>query len=106
MDTPIKSVELSQSETRQQEMEVKKQLAKIYRLFSSKKYMKYKHQFPRMKETEIVNKIIKQWESMTKEQKLGLKEIYSKREMLDSESEESDFSGDMGKRSKVSKKVQ
>lgn len=42
---------------------------------------------------------------MTKEQKLGLKEIYSKREMLDSESEESDFSGDMGKRSKVSKKV-
>ena len=46
--------------------------------------MKYKHQFPRMKETEIVNKIIKEWESMTKEEKLKLKESYSKKEMLDS----------------------
>ena len=69
---------------------MKKELGKIYRLFSSKKYMKYKHQFPRMKETEIVSKIIKEWEQMSKEEKLGLKEIYSKKEMQDSESESGD----------------
>jgi len=31
-----------------------------------------------------VNKIIKEWEDMSKEEKMGLKEMYSKREMLDS----------------------
>ena len=43
----------------------KEELAKLYREFSRQKYNKYRHQFPRMRETELVSKIIKEWEGLT-----------------------------------------
>ena len=39
----------------------KEELSKLYKEFSRQKYNKYKHQFPRMKESELVIKIIKEW---------------------------------------------
>jgi hypothetical protein len=33
-------------------------MGKLYREFSRQKYSKYKHQFPKMRESEIVSKII------------------------------------------------
>jgi hypothetical protein len=41
----------------------KNDLAKLYREFSRQKYNKYRHQFPRMRESELVSKIIKEWEA-------------------------------------------
>jgi hypothetical protein len=43
----------------------KEELAKLYREFSRQKYNKYRHQFPRMRESELVSKIIKEWEGLT-----------------------------------------
>ncbi len=37
----------------------KDQMGKLYREFSRQRYNKYKHQFPRMRESEVVAKIIK-----------------------------------------------
>ena len=36
-------------------------IGKIYREFSRQKYNKYKAQFPNLRESEIVSKIIKEW---------------------------------------------
>lgn len=41
----------------------------VYREFSRERYNKYKRQFPRMRESEIVSKIIKEWEAMGEEKK-------------------------------------
>jgi hypothetical protein len=45
------------------------ELAKLYREFSRQKYNKYRHQFPRMRESELVSKIIKEWEALTPKEK-------------------------------------
>ena len=39
-------------------------MGKLYREFSRQKYSKYKHQFPKMRESEIVSKIIHEWDAM------------------------------------------
>ncbi len=39
-------------------------MGKLYREFSRQKYNKYKHQFPKMRESEIVSKIIREWENL------------------------------------------
>lgn len=44
--------------------ETKDAMAKVYREFSRQKYTKYKLQYPKMRESEIVSKIIKEWESL------------------------------------------
>ena len=36
-------------------------MGKVYREFSRQKYNKYKAQFPKLRESEIVSKIIKEW---------------------------------------------
>jgi hypothetical protein len=43
----------------------REELAKLYREFSRQKYNKYRHQFPRMRESELVSKIIKEWEALS-----------------------------------------
>ncbi len=50
----------------------KEELGKLYKEFSRQKYQKYKHQFPRMRESELVSKIIKEWESLSNQEKLRL----------------------------------
>lgn len=51
-------------------------MGQVYREFSRQKYNKYKHQFPRMRESELVNKIIKEWEGLDNPMKQQLNERY------------------------------
>ena len=54
----------------------KVELAKLYREFSRQRYNKYRHQFPRMRESELVAKIIKEWEGLTSNEKEQLYKTY------------------------------
>ena len=56
--------------------EKKRVLHKVYREFSRRKYMKYKLQFPRLRESELINKVIKEWESLTEADKMALKKEF------------------------------
>ena len=38
---------------------------RVYREFSRQKYNKYKHQYPKMRESEIVSKIIREWDALS-----------------------------------------
>ena len=60
----------------------KEELGKLYKEFSRQKYQKYKHQFPRMRESELVSKIIKEWESLNTQEKLRLYQSYSDNQEL------------------------
>ena len=60
----------------------KEELGKLYKEFSRQKYQKYKHQFPRMRESELVSKIIKEWESLNNQEKLRLYQSYSDNQEL------------------------
>ena len=55
----------------------KEELSKLYKEFSRQKYNKYKHQFPRMRESELVAKIIKEWEAMNVEERRALFQSFS-----------------------------
>ena len=57
-------------------------MGKVYREFSRQKYNKYKAQFPRLRESEIVSKIIKEWDSLDIAAKDNLKTIYEKKNYL------------------------
>ena len=52
---------------------------KIYREFTRVKFRKYKLQFPRLRESEIVNKIIREWEAMDEEAKDNLERQFIER---------------------------
>lgn len=62
--------------------EKKEMIAKVYREFSRQKYNKYKRQFPKMKESEIVSKIIKEWDALNGVAKDHLQKIYEKNKCL------------------------
>lgn len=55
----------------------KEELSKLYKEFSRQKYNKYKHQFPRMRESELVAKIIKEWEAMNVEDRRNLYQSFA-----------------------------
>ncbi len=57
-------------------------MGKVYREFSRQKYNKYKHQFPKMRESEIVTKIIKEWDALGTVAKGHLQKIYEKNKVL------------------------
>lgn len=57
-------------------------MGKVYREFSRQKYNKYKHQFPKMRESEIVSKIIKEWDALNNTAKDNLQKIYEKNKCL------------------------
>ena len=72
----------------------KPELAKLYREFSRQKYNKYRHQFPRMRESELVSKIIKEWESFGVQEKEDLYRTYiTEKHLSDERSESSDNNG-------------
>lgn len=52
-------------------------MGKVYREFSRQMYNKFKHQFPKMRESEIVRKIIKDWEGLSYLQKEALNDRYA-----------------------------
>jgi hypothetical protein len=60
----------------------KEMMGKVYREFSRQKYNKYKHQFPKMRESEIVSKIIKEWDALNGVAKDHLQKIYEKNKCL------------------------
>lgn len=57
-------------------------MGKVYREFSRQKYNKYKHQFPKMRESQIVSKIIKEWDALNNLAKDNLQKIYEKNKCL------------------------
>jgi hypothetical protein len=60
-------------------------MGNVYREFSRQKYNKYKAQFPKLRESEIVSKIIKEWDSLDSAAKESLQKIYEKKNYLTSE---------------------
>ena len=54
----------------------------LYQEFSRQKYNKYKHQFPKMRESEIVSRIIKEWDSMNKDERQRLNKFYYNNKFL------------------------
>lgn len=52
---------------------------KIYREFTRIKFKKYKLQFPRMRDSEIITKIIREWEALNEEEKLNLESQFVER---------------------------
>lgn len=60
-------------------------MGKVYREFSRQKYNKYKAQFPKLRESEIVSKIIKEWDSLDNVAKNNLQVIYEKKNYLTNE---------------------
>lgn len=65
------------------------ELARLYREFSRQKYNKYRHQFPRMRESELVSKIIKEWEALTPKEKEALYETYMSEKHISEDKSES-----------------
>lgn len=60
-------------------------MGKVYREFSRQKYTKYKAQFPKLRESEIVSKIIKEWDSLDNKAKDNLQRIYEEKNYLTNE---------------------
>ena len=83
----------------------KTELAKLYREFSRQKYNKYRHQFPRMRESELVSKIIKEWEALNTQEKEKLYDTFlTEKHISDDRSESSDKDADKKKPSPGSSK--
>lgn len=57
-------------------------LGKVYREFSRQKYNKYKAQFPKLRESEIVTKIIKEWDALNIAAKENLQKLYIDKQYL------------------------
>ena len=49
---------------------------RVYREFSRQKYNKYKHQYPKMRESEIVSKIIREWDALSTQARETLQKKY------------------------------
>jgi len=60
-------------------------LGRVYREFSRQKYNKYKAQFPKLRESEIVTKIIKEWDALDLTAKENLQKLYEEKKFLTSE---------------------
>jgi hypothetical protein len=60
-------------------------MGKVYREFSRQKYNKYKAQFPKLRESEIVSKIIKEWDALDSPAKDNLQKAYEKKNYLTNE---------------------
>ena len=67
-------------------------MGRLYREFSRQKYNKYKQQFPRMRESDIIGKIIKEWEKLDDDDRTKLQKEYIERNFLKEEKSESDVS--------------
>ena len=54
----------------------------VYREFSRQHYIKYRSQFPKLREPEIVSRIIKDWDKMENSQKEALGAMYVKKKYI------------------------
>lgn len=57
-------------------------MGQVYREFSRQKYQKYKHQFPQLRESELVGRIIKEWDSLDAIAKEQLRAHYESKKYL------------------------
>ena len=55
-------------------------MGRLYKQFSNQKYEKYRQQFPRMRESDVIAKIIKEWEAMSEDQRRKLEKVRAKPE--------------------------
>lgn len=53
-------------------MAKKSDLSKIYREFTRIKFQKYRLQYPKVRESELISKILKEWEAMDEESKFNM----------------------------------
>lgn len=60
-------------------------LGRVYRQFSRQKYNKYKAQFPKLRESDIVTKIIKEWDALDIKGKEHLSKLYEEKKFLTNE---------------------
>ena len=51
-------------------------MGKVYREFSRQKYNKYKAQFPKLRESDIDSKIIKEWDALDQVAKDNLRKSF------------------------------
>jgi hypothetical protein len=79
-------------------------MGQVYREFSRQKYNKYKHQFPRMRESELVNKIIKEWDGLDNPMKQQLSERYHQLKFI--KEDEDDASKGSSRKARSPKKDQ
>lgn len=70
----------------------KDKLGTTYREFSRQRYNKYRHQYPKMRESEIVVRIIKEWENMDTPKKKNLYERYEASKSIKDDDNRSVFS--------------
>ena len=74
-------------------------MGRLYREFSRQKYNKFKQQYPRMRESDIIGKIIKEWEKLDDNAREKLQKEYEERNFLKSDDRE----GSVSSKSKESK---
>ena len=60
----------------------KEVMGKVYRQFSRQKYLKYKAQFSKMRQSQIVSKIIKEWDALNQKAKDNLLKLYEEKNYL------------------------
>lgn len=60
-------------------------MGKVYREFSRQKYNKYKTQFPKLRESDIVGKIIKEWDALDQVAKDNLRKTFESKNYLTNE---------------------
>lgn len=60
-------------------------MGRVYREFSRQKYNKYKAQFPKLRESELVSKIIKEWDALDQVAKDNLQKTYERKNYLTNE---------------------
>lgn len=61
--------------------EKKEMSSKVYEHFFSQKLKNYKSQFSKMKDSEIISKIIKEWQALNGTTKDNLQSIYEEKRM-------------------------
>lgn len=60
-------------------------LVKLYREFSRQNYNRYQLKYPRMKESEIISRVQKEWDILDEHSKLELQKLYQEKNYLDDE---------------------
>lgn len=63
---------------------------KVYREFSRQKYAKYRAQYPKLREGEVVTKIIKEWDALDINEKRYLLKVYLEKKFISEEESDSE----------------
>lgn len=62
-------------------------MGRVYREFSRQRYNKYRSQFPKLREADIVVRILREWDRMNSEEKQHLSSEYVRKNYIKEEQE-------------------